>query len=91
MWWTSELSLAIRRPSARMHTKFWGFTKRFALMYIKTSALKVDEGVGLIGRYLAGTTGSEGFSVDSWPSVDEGALSAQGMGRVRQGKQAEAS
>lgn len=44
--------------------------------------------VGLIGRNLAGITDREGFSVDSWPSVDEGTLSAQGLERFRQRKQA---
>ena len=42
----------------------------------------------LIGRVLSGITDQEGFSVDSWPSVDEGALSAEDLAHYQRHKRA---
>ncbi|MCX7258123.1 MAG: hypothetical protein NTZ64_15785, partial [Polaromonas sp.] len=44
--------------------------------------------VDLIGRNLAGITDLEGFSVESWPDVDEGALSAKDLEHFHRRKQA---
>ena len=44
--------------------------------------------VELIGRNLAGITDLEGFSVESWPDVDEGALSAKDLEHFHRRKQA---
>lgn len=37
------------------------------------------ESTALIGRELTGITDREGFSVESWPTIDEGALSAAAL------------
>jgi len=37
------------------------------------------EASALIGRKLTGITDREGFSVESWPTIDEGALSAEAL------------
>ena len=42
----------------------------------------------LIGRVLAGITDQEGFSVENWPTVDEGALSAQDLAQYQRHKRA---
>lgn len=42
----------------------------------------------LIGRVLAGITDQEGFSVENWPTVDEGALSAGDLAQYQRHKRA---
>lgn len=42
----------------------------------------------LIGRTLAGITDREGFSIEDWPNIDEGALSAQAFERYKKRKEA---
>jgi transposase InsO family protein len=42
----------------------------------------------LIGRVLAGITDQEGFSVANWPTVDEGALSAEDLAQYQRHKRA---
>ena len=37
----------------------------------------------LVGRTLAGITDREGFSIEDWPNIDEGALSAQAFERYK--------
>jgi transposase InsO family protein len=42
----------------------------------------------LIGRVLAGITDQEGFSVENWPTVDEGSLSAGELAQYQRHKRA---
>ena len=46
------------------------------------------EDTELNGRVLSGITDQEGFSVENWPSVDEGALSAEDLAQFRRHKRA---
>lgn len=46
------------------------------------------ESTALIGRVLSGITDQEGFSVESWPTVDEGALSAEDLAQFQRHKRA---
>jgi transposase InsO family protein len=48
----------------------------------------VMEIIALVGRELAGITNREGFSVDSWPSIDEGTLDEKALARFHKRKQA---
>ena len=44
--------------------------------------------IALVGRELAGITDQEGFSVDSWPTIDEGMLDEKARAHFRKRKQA---
>ena len=46
------------------------------------------EDTELNGRVLSGITDQEGFSVENWPSVDEGALSDEDLAQFRRHKRA---
>ena len=46
------------------------------------------ENTPLIGRALTGITDQEGFSLESWPTVDEGALSAEDRAHFQRHKHA---
>lgn len=46
------------------------------------------QNTALTGRVLRGITDQEGFSVESWPSVDEGALSADDLAQFQMHKRA---
>jgi len=46
------------------------------------------ENTASIGRVLSGITDQEGFSVESWPTVDEGALSAEDLAQFQRHKRA---
>ena len=46
------------------------------------------ENTASIGRVLSGITDQEGFSIESWPTVDEGALSAEDLAQFQRHKRA---
>lgn len=49
---------------------------------------RATDRVDLVGRNLTGITDLEGFSIESWPDIDEGALSAKDLEHFRRRKQA---